>query len=111
MTALLLLGLAPGAFAQDAKKPVIIEGKKILPLRVLCRPFSNVYKSADATSGTVRENVAAFTSFYVYSRPSAEEREMESGWYEVGTDNRGAVIGWMKSGDVIEWKQTMCLAY
>lgn len=111
LTALLLLGLAPGGFAQDTKKPVIIEGKKILPLRVLCRPFSNVYKAADETSGTVRENIAAFTSFYVYTRPTAEALEMESGWYEVGTDNRGSVIGWMKSTDVFEWKQTMCLAY
>jgi hypothetical protein len=111
VTALLLLGLAPGGFAQDAKKPVVIEGKKILPLRVLCRPFSSVYKSPDESSGTARENVAAFTSFYVYTRPSAEDREMEGGWYEVGTDNRGSTIGWMKSSDVFEWKQTMCLAY
>ncbi|SKA75082.1 hypothetical protein SAMN02745704_00826 [Paucidesulfovibrio gracilis DSM 16080] len=111
LSVLLAFGMTSFALAQDAKKPVVIEGKKILPLRVLCRPFSNVYNSPDAASGTVRENVAAFTSFYVYARPSAEERELESGWYEVGTDNRGGVLGWMKADDVFEWKQTMCLAY
>ena len=109
----LVLGLvlAGSAFGQGARKPVNIEGKQTLPLRVLARPFANVYKAPDEAQGTVMENVAAFEAFYVYTRPSPEEIEMERGWYEVGSDNRGTVIGWMKTDDVFEWKQAMCLAY
>jgi serine/threonine-protein kinase PpkA len=97
--------------SSERRKPVMIEGKQFLPLRVLVRPFSNVYKEKSETGGTVMENLPAFQSFYVYTRPSVEEIEGEKGWYEVGSDNRGTVIGWMKSSDVFEWKQTMCLAY
>ncbi|MFH2132435.1 MAG: hypothetical protein ABIK68_18810, partial [bacterium] len=41
----------------------------------------------------------------------AEDLELQDGWYEVGADNRGNVLGWMQAKDVFEWKQTMCLAY
>ena len=100
-----------GQDTQEKRKPVKLEGMSVLPLRVLARPFSNVYKEKDPAKGTVLENVTAFRPFYVYAKPTPEEREMGQGWYEVGTDNRGTVIGWMKADDVFEWKQTMCLAY
>ncbi len=96
---------------QEKRKPVKIEGMAVLPLRVLARPFSNVYQEKDPAKGAVLENVMAFRPFYVYAKPTPEEREMDQGWYEVGTDNRGTVVGWMKADDVFEWKQTMCLAY
>ena len=100
------------AFAQEERrKPVTIQGKTILPLRVLARPFSNIYNAKDINSGTVIENVPAFQPFYVYTRPSAEDIELQNGWYEIGENNRGKVLGWMQAKDVFEWKQTMCLAY
>ena len=49
--------------------------------------------------------------YYVYTRPGGEERGADRGWYEVGSDNRGTVVGWLKTADVFEWKQTMCLTY
>ncbi|MCW8801488.1 MAG: VWA domain-containing protein [Desulfobacter sp.] len=104
--------IAIPAFAQDERrKPVTIEGKTILPLRVLARPFSHIYNAKNINSGTVRENVPAFQPFYVYTRPSAEDIELQDGWYEIGENNRGKVLGWMQAKDVFEWKQTMCLAY
>lgn len=107
----IVIGFTHDVCAQEPRRPVVIEGKEVLPLRVLCRPFANVYRDKDSAGGTVMENVPTFQPFYVYTRPSAEELEMEQGWYEVGTDNRGKVIGWMQAKDVFEWKQTMCLAY
>jgi len=107
----LTLFWAMTCFAQEARLPVKVEGKELLPLRVLARPFSNVYQDKDTTVATVQENVPVFQPFYVYTRPTPEELEMEEGWYEVGTDNRGKVLGWMQAKDVFEWKQTMCLAY
>jgi hypothetical protein len=95
----------------EKRIPVKIDGKKLLPLRVLARPFSNIYKDKSIESGIVQSDVPALQPFYVYTRPSAEDMELESGWYEVGTNNHGNVIGWMQAKDVFEWKQTMCLAY
>lgn len=97
--------------AEGRRKPVIIEGKSILPLRILTRPFSNIYTQKNTSGTTVQENVPAFQPFFVYTRPSAEDLEAQEGWYEVGQDNRGGVLGWMKTKDVFEWKQTMCLAF
>jgi serine/threonine-protein kinase PpkA len=108
----LVCGALPGlGIAQERRRPVTIPGKQVLPLRVLARPFSNVYRDKDPSSSIVRENVPTFQSFYVYTRPSPEDLELEQGWYEVGPDNRGTVLGWMRAADVFEWKQTLCLAY
>ncbi|WP_296823424.1 hypothetical protein [Sulfurovum sp.] len=83
----------------------------MLPLRVLARPFSNIYADKSLESAIVQSDVPALQPFYVYTRPTAEDRELEAGWYEVGSNSQGKVLGWMQSKDVFEWKQTMCLAY
>jgi serine/threonine-protein kinase PpkA len=122
MVALLLVvdGLSSVACAQERppvmlevkKRPIMIEGKTFLPLRVLARPFSNIYKESDATKGTVEENVPTFQAYYVYTRPEVKATETDiKGWYEVGSDNQGTVLGWMRAEDVLEWKQNMSLAY
>src|SRR5215470_13095157 len=118
---LVVCGLPSGSWAQDKRapvmvevkrRPVMIEGKTFLPLRVLARPFSNIYKEPDAAKGTVEENVPTFQAYYVYTRPEVKASETEiTGWYEVGSDNRGTVLGWMRAEDVLEWKQNMSLAY
>lgn len=97
--------------ANGQRKPVTIEGKSILPLRILTRPFSNIYIQKDTSGATIQENVPAFQPFFVYTRPSSEDLESQKGWYEVGQNNRGGVLGWMRTKDVFEWKQTMCLAF
>jgi hypothetical protein len=110
---LALLTVPFSALSQtDAKRtPLKIEGKESLPLRVLSRAFSNIYKNPDSKSGTVEENVPAFQSYFVYSKKDAAGDSGVPGWYEVGSDNRGTVLGWMSSDDVFEWRQTMCLSY
>jgi len=101
-----LAGQAPGV-----RQPVMVEGKTSLPLRVLTRPMSNLYQAADEKAAVVRGNLPAFTNFYVYTRPKGEASGTGVGWYEVGTDDKGKIAGWVKADDVFEWKQTMCLAY
>jgi len=93
------------------KKPLKIEGKKMLPMRVLARPFSNIYKDKSIESGVVVSNVPALKPYYVYAKPTPEEIELEDGWYQVGVNTRGKIVGWMQAKDVLEWKQTMCLFY
>ena len=99
------------ASGAEARKPIPISETSSLPLRVLTRPMSNLYSGPDEASGIVRGNLPAFLPYYVYTRPGGEERGAERGWYEVGSDNRGTVVGWLKTADVFEWKQTMCLTY
>jgi len=97
------------SFAQS-RKPVVVPGKSVLPLRVLARPFSNIYDKPDGT--IITENVPVFQSYIVYTRPDVSiTSTVTEGWYEIGSDVRGTVLGWMKAEDVMEWKQTMCLAY
>jgi len=102
---------ASHAKAEEMRIPVKVEGKKVLPLRVLTKPFSNVYQEKSKKSSIVIENVPAFQPFYVYTRPAPQELQTENGWYEVGLDNRGKISGWIKANDVFEWKQTLCLSY
>ncbi len=112
-TMLLTAGSAwsEAAPAQEKRTPLKIEGKQSLPLRVLSRAFSKVYKAPDVNSGTVAENVPAFQAYFVYGKKGAASDLEEQVWYEVGPDNRGTVLGWMSSDDVFEWQQTMCLSY
>lgn len=106
------LAMQAHAAQNQKRKPVVIPGKTFLPLKVLARPFSNIYKEADEKSPIVEENVPAFQTFFVYTKPKSSVTSTEArGWYEVGSDNRGTVLGWMKASDVMEWKQAMCLAY
>ncbi len=100
------------SFSQEKRKPVVIPGKKFLPLRVLSRPLSHIYQEPKEDSTIVEENVPAFQNYYVYTRPEVDLKDTANeGWYEVGTDKRGTVVGWMKAEDVMEWRQTMTLAY
>ncbi len=110
LLALLSVPFAAPSQAVGKRVPLKIEGKESLPLRVLSRAFANIYKNSDRTSGTVEENVPAFQSYYVYSKKDGGDQG-NGGWYEVGSDNRGTILGWMASDDAFEWKQTMCLSY
>ncbi len=93
------------------RRPVLVEGKKNLFLRILTRPHSVIYSAKDEQSPIVQGNVPPFQPYYAYVVPSRAEADIRRGWYEVGTDDRGTITGWMKAEDVFEWRQTLCLAY
>ena len=103
--------LSVAVYGDEKPKPLHIEGKKSLFLRVIARPFSNIYQEKTTESPVVQSNVPALKPFFVYAAPTSEEKELEEGWYRVGTNTRGKVLGWMQAKDVLEWKQTMCLVY
>ncbi len=104
------LALYPEFSFANSRTPVSIEEGSPLPLRILTRPNAKLYKEASETD-LVEGQLPVFKPYFVYSRPGGESRETGLGWYEVGTDEKGTVVGWMKTSDVFEWKQTMCLAY
>lgn len=111
LLAALVIPFSTLAETEAKRTPLKIEGKESLPLRVLTRAFSRMYKTPDVNGGTVEENIAAFQTYYVYAKKDVGGDLESRTWYEVGPDNRGTVLGWMSSNDVFEWKQTMCLSY
>jgi len=113
--ALLALMLCSGGYAThaqgiDTRTPVTIGESSQLPLRVLTRPNATLYADKEGVT-IVQSNLPTFQSFFVYDRPLGEALATQTGWYEVGKDDKGAVVGWIKGEDVFEWKQTMCLSY
>ena len=103
--------LLPAAHLCAAERlPVTISEDSELPLRVLTRPAATLYQDKEGTT-VLQSNLPTFRSFFVYTRPEGEELGAGTGWYEVGTDDKGKIAGWIKAEDLFEWKQTMCLAY
>jgi hypothetical protein len=84
-------------------EPMRNDRTAVLPLKVLTKPFSNVYTAPDANAQKLRDNVPAFTSLYVY--------EKRGGWYQTGSSTHGSNLGWMKADDVIEWKQNLVVQF
>jgi len=112
---LLALTLCSGAFASsvqatDTREPMTIGESSSLPLRVLTRPNATLYADKSG-SAIVQSNLPTFQSFFVYDKPLGDTAAMKAGWYEVGKDDKGTVVGWIKGEDVFEWKQTMCLTF
>lgn len=115
LSSLLVLAMCSGIFmhpaiAAEERMPISISESSSLPLRVLTRPHATLYAKPDETT-VVQGNLPTFQSYFVYDRPVGEAWATQTGWYEVGTDDKGSVVGWIKGEDVFEWKQTMCLAY
>lgn len=106
---LLMLCLMPGEVSAS-RSPVVLEEVPTLPLRILTRPMATLYKDASEET-VVKSNLPTFHPYFVYTKPGGEARGAGSGWYEIGTDDSGTVIGWLKASDVFEWKQTMCVYY
>jgi serine/threonine-protein kinase PpkA len=83
--------------------PVRNDRSAALPLKVLTKPFAKIFAAPQENAQKVRENVPAFSAFYVYQK--------ENGWYQVGSDNHGKKLGWMLADDVIEWKQNLVVEF
>ncbi|NCD24624.1 MAG: VWA domain-containing protein [Deltaproteobacteria bacterium] len=84
-----------------------------LPLRVLPRPFSNMYHDAEAKDDAVaRANVPAFRPLYVFERQGLDLNDPADpkGWYRVGS-SRIQPEGWMQAKDVLEWRQALLVSY
>ena len=97
-------------WAEEGRIPVTVSGDSKVPLRILTRPGAVLYADAEG-SKVLKSNLPTFSSYFVYTRPKGEAAASGNGWYEVGSDDRGSVKGWMKGDDLFEWKQTMCLTF
>ena len=96
----------------EGKGPCIEVGTQ-LPLRVLPRPLSNLYKErAENPAGVAQANVKAFHPLYVYAREGVDVSDPANpkGWYQVGASSAGPQ-GWMRAADVLEWRQALLVSY
>jgi hypothetical protein len=96
----------------DGGKPCT-EAETLLPLRVLPRPLSHVYKERrEVPDAIAQSNVKAFHPLYVYAREGVDLRDPANpkGWYQVGATS-AAPQGWMRAADVLEWRQALIVSY
>jgi hypothetical protein len=82
-----------------------------LPLLGLPRPFSTLYAD-NAGEKVLSSNVRAFQPLFVFSRQDLDfsNPAEAKGWYQVGPSIDDP-MGWMKAQDLIEWKQSLIVAY
>ncbi|MEM1383231.1 MAG: vWA domain-containing protein [Pseudomonadota bacterium] len=93
----------PGAFAEGAEKPLLIDGKTELFQRVLTRPGAEI-----STADGGRSTPDPFTPFYVYGREVAGSG---AAVLRVGIDARGKVLGQIAEVDTVPWEHAMVLAF
>jgi serine/threonine-protein kinase PpkA len=97
----LAIGLgAPAADAQQQRRPLLVEGKQNLYQRIIARPGAQMTAEPRPGAGTA---VPGFSVFYVYER--------RDGFALVGSGSDGQTAGWLPVERVIDWKQTMVLAF
>lgn len=92
---------------------VCMETATQLPLRVLPRPFSKLFRDAAADDGAViSANMPAFHPLFVFERRALDLSATADpkGWYQVGR-TRGEPEGWMQARDVLEWRQALLVSY
>lgn len=90
-----------------------LEAQTQVPLRVLPRPFSNLYSEATAEAAhIVLANMPSFHPLYVFAREGVDLSDpiKPKGWYEVGR-LQTASEGWMQAKDLLEWRQALLVSY
>ena len=92
------------SFAQGAKTPLLMEGKKTLYQRVLTRPGAALSPKPGAPGG---KPVEPFTAFFVYERVN----EGGAGWLLVGAGSDGKTQGYVKELDTVPWRHAITLAF
>ena len=92
--------------------PIQCDGRSVcreegtgLPLMVLPRSFSHVYRS-QAVERVAVENIPEFVPLFVFQR-TAEQTPL----YQVARSEQGPPIGWMRGDDVLEWRQALVAAF
>lgn len=90
--------------AEEARKPLLMEGKKTLYQRILTRPGATLVAKPGEGGGKAQP---AFSQLYVYERQTQEGRD----WLLVGGGSRGKTDGWLEVAQTLPWRQQMALAF
>ncbi|MEA3410679.1 MAG: vWA domain-containing protein [Pseudomonadota bacterium] len=106
LSASLILAATASATVTGGNKPLLMEGKKSLYQRVLAEPSARLYTRPGGNAQFIQP-VTPFTIFYVYDRVNASGKD----WLRVGVDKHDGAQGWVRSDDVIEWRQSLTVAF
>lgn len=106
LTLLLLLGCVQLPAVTQARDALTMEGKTGLYQRVLTRPGAVLWDNPGKPRAQ-SSPLAPLTLLYVYDRRRADGRD----WVEVGSANRDAGQGWLPAEQVIDWRQTLTVAF
>lgn len=98
--AAVLLAWPDAAPAQDAARPLLVEGKQTVYQRVLTRPGAVLFAERD---GDAQAQMPAFQPLYVYAA--------DPGWYQVGPSLTAGPVGWLRAGSAVAWKQNIVAAF
>ncbi len=105
---MLVAALVPAsAAAQPERRPLLLTGKQSLYQRVLSRPGATLVARPHAGATVIESALAPFTVFYVYAR----QQEAGQDWVQVGGDSFGGIAGWLRGEQVLEWKQSLTVAF
>ncbi len=104
----LLLGLilAAGAPPLSAREALSVPDKPGLYQRVLTRPAARLL-ARPAGPPVAGPDLPPLSVLYVYGRESAQGKE----WVEVGGTAAGEPLGFVEAPQVIDWRQTLTLAF
>lgn len=81
-------------------QPLLVDGTNTVYQRVLTRPAATLYNGVD---GAAIEQIPAFQPLYVFAN--------DADWKEVGPSASRAPTGWVKSAEVMDWKQNIVGAF
>jgi serine/threonine-protein kinase PpkA len=104
--ALLCLASLLWCAAAMAREALPMAGKTALFQRVLTRPGA-VLHAQPAVAASAGAEVPPLSPLYVYGR----ERVQGQAWVEVGTGAEDAVAGWLPADMVVDWRQTLTVAF
>ena len=100
------VGLVAAADAATGRQALPMPGKTSLHQRVLTRPGAALRDAPGATTQPGAE-VPPLSIFYVYDRRSSQGAD----WLELGAAAADAATGWLPAADVIDWRQTLTVAF
>ncbi len=99
--------LCSPAMAQEARHPLLMDGKSTLYQRILTRPGAGLYQAPGKADDAAPSQIPAFTAFFVYDRRLLGQQE----WLEVGRASLGPPDGWIEARHAIAWKQALTVAF
>lgn len=102
-TAVLLWAGCCGAYAEDARDALLMDGKRTLFQRIITQPGADLRASATGDGAVVSADLPPMSIYYVYAR--------KDGMVEVGVNAHGVPVGWLPEADVLDWKQSIVVEF
>ncbi|WP_114007994.1 vWA domain-containing protein [Cohaesibacter intestini] len=96
-------GVSKAYAQQQDRQAMLMPGKKTLFRRIVTKPGGKLYAKPGRTARVINPKVPAFAVYYVYGE--------ENGFTEVGVNSHGGAKGWIETEKVVDWKQSIVVAF